>query len=145
MTSYLLAEARLPFVHSAEAWAQANSLFGVLILTAASTQDIAITLVMNLQKYRTLNQRMEAEFDEAIDLSVSRITMVLNNDEQKPNEYLAQAVFVNEEPVIEAKAFALQHRQKAEIRLSNVSATYLEKHGSVPILVLKNAQAPEPK
>lgn len=143
MNSFLLAEAQLPFVHSAETWKQANSLFGVL--TTASAQDIAMTLMMDLQKYATLNQRMEDEFSQKIDLSASRLAMVLNNDERQPSEYLAQAVFVNEEPVIQAAAFALQRRQRAEIRLSNVSAAYLEKHGSAPILALKNTQATEPK
>ena len=143
MNSYLLAEAQLPFVHSAEAWTQANSLFGVL--TTASAQDIAVTLVMDLQKYGTLNQRMKDEFSQAIDLLASRLTMVLNNDERETGEFLTQAVFLNETPVIKAEAFTLQRRQKAEIRLSNVSAAYLEKHGSAPILALKNVQASEPK
>ena len=143
MNSYLLAEAQLPFVHSPEAWRQANSLFGVL--TTASAQDIAVTLVMDLQKYGTLNQRMKDEFSQAIDLPASRLTMVLNNDERETGEFLTQAVFINETPVIKAEAFALQRRQKAEIRLSNVSAAYLEKHGSAPILALKNVQASEPK
>ena len=141
MNSYLLAEAQLPFVNSPEAWAQANSLFGVL--TTASAQDIAVTLVMDLQKYGTLNQRMKDEFSQGIDLPASRITMVLNNDEREPGEYHAQAVFINDQPVIKAEAFALQRRYKAEIRLSNVSAAYLEKHGSVPLLALKNVQATE--
>ena len=143
MNSYLLAEAQLPFVHSPEAWRQANSLFGVL--TTASAQDIAVTLVMDLQKYGTLNQRMKDEFSQAIDLPASRLTMVLNNDERETGEFLTQAVFINETPVIKAEAFALQRRQKAEIRLSNVSAAYLEKHGSAPMLALKNVQASEPK
>ena len=143
MNSYLLAEAQLPFVHSPEAWRQANSLFGVL--TTASAQDITMTLVMDLQKYGTLNQRMKDEFSQTIDLPSSRLTMVLNNDEREPSEFLTQAVFINETPVIKAEAFALQRRQKAEIRLSNVSAAYLEKHGSAPILALKNVQASEPK
>ena len=143
MNSYLLAEAQLPFVHSPEAWRQANSLFGVL--TTASAQDIAVTLVMDLQKYGTLNQWMKDEFSQAIDLPASRLTMVLNNDERETSEFLTQAVFINETPVIKAEAFALQRRQKAEIRLSNVSAAYLEKHGSAPMLALKNVQASEPK
>ena len=143
MNSYLLAEAQLPFVHSPEAWRQANSLFGVL--TTASAQDIAVTLVMDLQKYGTLNQWMKDEFSQAIDLPASRLTMVLNNDERETGEFLTQAVFINETPVIKAEAFALQRRQKAEIRLSNVSAAYLEKHGSAPMLALKNVQASEPK
>ena len=141
MNSYLLAEAQLPFVYTAEAWRQANSLFGVL--TAASEQDIAMTLLMDPQKYGTLNQRMEGEFSQGIDLAASSIAMVLNNDERQPSEYLVQAVFINEQPVIQSETFALQRRQKAEIRLSNVSAAYLEKHGSVPILALRNEQATE--
>lgn len=143
MNSYLLAEAQLPFVHNPETWTQADSLFG--IVTAASAQDITIALVMDLGKYKTLNQRMEDEFSQAIDLSASKIAMVLNNDEREPSEYLSQAVFINEEPVIEPEAFKLNRRQKAEIRLSNVSAAYLEKHGMVPVLSLKNVQAPESK
>ena len=143
LNSYLLAEAQLPLVHSPEAWRQANSLFGVMLAPAA--QDIAMTLVMDLQKYGTLNQRMKDEFSQAIDLPASRLTMVLNNDEREPSEFLAQAVFIRDEPVIEARAFALQRRQKVDIRLSNVSAAYLEKHGSAPVLALKNVQASEPK
>ena len=104
-----------------------------------------MTLVMDLQKYGTLNQRMKDEFSQAIDLPASRLTMVLNNDERETSEFLTQAVFINETPVIKAEAFALQRRQKAEIRLSNVSAAHLEKHGSAPILALKNVQASEPK
>ena len=143
MNSYLLAEAQLPFVHSAEVWKQANSLFGVL--TAVSAQDIAMTLLMDLQKYEMLNQRMRDEFGQAIDLPGSKLTMVLNNDEREPSEYRTQAVFVDDQPIIEAASFELQRRQKAEIRLSNVSAAYLEKHGSAPILSLKNVKASEPE
>ena len=108
MNSYLLAEAQLPFVHSAEAWQQANSLFGVL--TAPSEQDITMTLLMDLQKYATLNQRMKDEFSQAIDLPASRLTMVLNNDEREPSAYVTQAVFIDDQPVIKAEAFELPRR-----------------------------------
>ena len=143
MNSYLVAESQLPFVHSAEAWKQANSLFGVL--TAVSAQDIAITLLMDLQKYEVLNQRMRDEFHQAMDLPGSKLTMVLNNDEREPSEYRTQAVFVDDQPIIEAASFELQRRQKAEIRLSNVSAAYLERNGSAPFFSLKNVKSSEPE
>lgn len=146
MNSYLLVEAQLPLVHSDETWKQADSLFGILTTSASAIeQGIGVALIMDLQKYNTLNTRMDDEFSQKIDLAASRLTMVLNNDERGAGEYLTQGVFVDESPVIEKQAFALKRRQQDEIRISNVGAAYLEQHGFAPILILKHAPAPEPK
>ena len=134
MNSYLIAEAKLPFVHDSSTWNQADSLFGILV--TASGRDLAMTLRMNKQKYNTVNQRMKDEFHQALNLTDSKITLVLINDEREPIEYHAQAAFINNRPIVKSESFRLERRQKATIRLSNVSAAYLAMHGSVPFLTL---------
>ena len=135
MNSYLIAEAKMPFVHDATTWSQSDSLFGILVTT--SELNLSMTLRMNTQKYNTVNQRMKDEFHQGLNLTDSKITLVLVNDEREPIEYHAQAAFINNQPIVKSESFRLERRQKATIRLSNVSAAYLAMHGSVPFLTLR--------
>lgn len=136
MNSYLLANVQLPLVKGQEVWRQAGSLFG--IMTTSGDGHIGVALVMNLKKYETLNEKIEDRFHQKLDLSTSKITVFLNNDERVATEYIAGGVFLNGQPVYENENFTLERRHKVEIKLSNVRAAYLEKYGYVLSLILKS-------
>ena len=135
MESYLLADTQIPIVASPEAWENANSLFGVLV--APQDDDIRATMSMNVNKYRTLTERMEDKFHRSVSLSDSAIIIVLNNDFRNTIEFSIGGVFVNRAPVLGTSTFELHRRQKAEIKFSNVAVAYMAEHGVLGDIVLR--------
>ena len=127
MNSFLLSDTQIPILDSKEAWSQTDSLFG--LIARKYDDQIAVVVVMNLDKYGTLTSRMKDKFHQTIDLGSSKISLVLNNDERGDISFGASDVFVNSEPVHLRETYSLQRRQRVEIRLSNVASAYLAKHG----------------
>ena len=134
MNSFLLSDTQIPILDSKEAWSQSDSLFG--LIASKNDDQIAVIVVMNLDKYGTLTARMKDKFHQTINLRSSKISLVLNNDERGDISFGASDVFVNSEPVHARERYSLQRRQRAEIRLSNVASAYLAKHGSATGFVL---------
>ena len=97
MNSFLLSDTQMPIVASGEAWNESDSLFGLIALK--NDNHIAVTVVMNLDKYGTLTSRMKDKFHQTVDLGSSKISLVLNNDERGDITFGASDVFVNSEPV----------------------------------------------
>ena len=140
MTSYLLSDSQVPLIGSEQAWRQSNSLFGIL---AESQPDgnILVTIANNSTKFRILNERVDDEFHQKIDLAGSKITLILNNDERKTITYLVGGVFLNGKPVYYDEEFTLKRRHTAEIELSNVGASYLEKNEyATPLMLVNNLE-----
>ena len=135
MDSFLLADIQLPISGSESAWRESNSLFG--IVTVAQENDIGAVVVMDLEKYEILEKRMKEKFHQSLDLSGSRLALVLNNDERKSAEYSVEGVFLNNEPVLEMTTYELKRRQKAEIKFSNVATAHMVKRGIAGGFVLK--------
>ena len=138
MESYLHSDTQIPLMESEEAWRNSNSLFGILA-TAEDNGDILVTVANSSQKFGVLNERINDEFHQRIDLSESKITLILNNDERKPAAYLVGGAFLNGEPIYYDDEFTLRRRHTAEIELSNVGAAFLEKHEFSTPLVLRGS------
>ena len=139
MNSFLLADTQMPIVASEEAWKKSDSLFG--LLTIKEGENIGVAVVMNLDKYGTLTARMKDKFHQTIDLASSKISLVLNNDERGDVSFAAKNVFVNSDPVHGRETYTMQRRHRVEIRLSNVAAAYLAKHGFAAGFALTEGQS----
>ena len=129
MESFLMADIQMPLLNSEATWKQSNSLFGIIVATNGDNIDARI--VLNVDKYEILTNRMKEKFHQTVDLSQSKISLIVNNDERNPVLFSAEAVFVNGEPVLNETDYELKRRHKAEIRFSNVAAAYMAKHGTV--------------
>ena len=129
MDSFLMADIQMPLLNSESAWKQSNSLFGVVVATNGDSIDALIML--NIDRYEILTKRMKEKFYQSVDLSQSKVTLVINNDERNSVSFSAEAVFVNGEPVLNKTVYELKRRHKAEIRFSNVATAYMAKYGIV--------------
>ena len=78
MESRLLAEIQIPLSPSMAAWDRANSLFGL----AVSDKAGGVVVTLDLDKYEILSKRMQKKFYQSVDLSKSKVTMILHNDER---------------------------------------------------------------
>jgi hypothetical protein len=135
MDSYLLADLQLPVVDSADAWEQADALFGVISQRSESVSDINVFVMMDVDSYRTLSERVRDEFHQSLDLKESTFTVVLNNDERADMTAIIEHAYVNGQPALNAKASA-PRREQVTVRLSNVSVEYLGENGFVPAFIL---------
>ena len=127
MESFLLADIQMPFVTSESTWNASDSLFGIYVWEQEG--DIGASIAMNLEKYGILAARLKEKFHQTVDLAASKVVLILNHDERKPIEVVAEGVFVNADPIPVARVFQLERRQRLEIRLSNVGTAYLAKQG----------------
>lgn len=140
MTSYLHSDSQVPLIGSEKAWRQSNSLFGVLV-ESQPDGNILVTIASNSTKFKVLNGRVNDEFHQKLDLSDSKITLVLNNDERNTITYLVGGVFLNGQPIYYDEEFTLKRRHTAEIELSNVGASYLEKNEfAAPLMLVTNLE-----
>ena len=139
MNSFLLADTQMPIVTSEETWNESDALFG--LLTLKKDDHIAVTVVMNLDRYGTLAARMKDKFHQTIDLGSSKIILVVNNDDRGDISFAASDVFVNSDPVHGRETYTVQRRHRVEIRLSNVAAAYLAKHGFAAGFALTEGQS----
>ena len=140
MNSYLLADSQIPLAGDENASDQSNSLFGILA-ELDEDGDIVVYISNDPSKFSTLNKRIDDEFHQQIDLSESKITLILNNDERETITYLVGGVFLNGQPIYYDEEFTLERRHTAEIVLSNVGAAYLEKNEYVNPLILLTQSA----
>ena len=136
MDSFLLAEIDLPIVPSLETWAAQDALFGVVVSEDPKNRERAVLVTLNNDKYEILNKRMRDKFHQKADLSKSKVTVILHNDERKPLVFQAGAVFVDGMPILARQLFNLKRRSKARLELSNVHTAFLSKKGAAGAFLL---------
>ena len=95
--------------------------------------------MLNLDKYELLTKRMNDKFHQSINLTDSKIIVILNNDERESFDFHTVGVFVDNYPENEGTWHSLDRRQRVEIKLSNVGAGSLARVGFARVLVLDNA------
>ena len=134
MESFLLADTQIPLL-SETAWMESDALFGIVVVEEGAA--IGAALVMNLQKYGILTQRMKDKFHQTINLAESKVTLTLNNDLRDPISFSVEGAFVNGEPALRKTTYELQRRHNAEIVLSNVATAHMAKHGIAGGIVLR--------
>ena len=132
MDSYLKANASLPLLHSEEAWKKVESLFG--IIASAGEENISVFMVLDLEGYEALRDRVQSEFFGDMELESSNLEYIISNDSRETESFQISGSFLNAEPVVFTKEFTLERRQKVDIRLSDVRVAYLAKHGYVALI-----------
>ena len=137
MESYMLASLQLPLLDSMSAWDKTNSLFGIIAQQDADNNSINVILLMHLELYEILNERVKNEYFQSLDLDESKFTIILNNDERKDIVIVAKHAFVQGQPVL-AETYTASRRDQISIELSDVSTAFLAQHGAVPLFVLLN-------
>ena len=129
MDSYMLADTQMPIFNSQEAWQMGDVLFGLLLVKRLDPAHIGVAIVLNTDKYRVVIGRMKKKFNQTLNLSTSRVTLVFNNDERKAVTFAVREAFVNAEPAHGEHEYTLARRHKANIRLSNVATAHLARKG----------------
>ena len=140
MESFLLADIQVPILNSETAWKDSDELFGLLVRKLEDSEDVGVSVVMNVEKYSLLAERTNEKFHQRINLAESKVTLILNNDERTPLTFQTREVFVNAEPAHGEHEYELTRRHKAEIRLSNVATAYLAKSGHAAGFVFRGDQ-----
>ena len=136
MESFLTAEIELPVLPSQKMWRATNALFGVVVEDRPQHMERVVEVTLNTDKHKSLNGRMRAKFHQKLDLSKSKVTVVLHNDERGTIKYRAAGVFVNGEPIAGRPTLTLNRRGRVRIELSNVQAAYLARRGAVGAFAL---------
>ena len=134
MESYLMANVSLPLVNSNEAWQEVESLFGIVLL--AKEGEISAYMALDRGKYAVLSERMKSELYQELELESSTIKYVLNNDSRKTESFKISDCFLNAEPVAYYKEFTIEHRQRVDVKLSDVQVAYLAKQGAIRLMVM---------
>ena len=138
----LVASIQIPIVSSPEAWEQADSLYGILAFPAPAESrhagNIGVFFLVNAERFAQLNQRVKSEFYRAIDLSDSRVKVVLSNDERTEARFTVNDAYFNGQPVqgLDRTEQAIARRHDAEVVLSNVALSALVQGQPVPTLLL---------
>ena len=134
MESFLLADTQIPLL-SVSAWTESDALFGIVLIKEDGA--IGASLVMNQEKYGILTKRMKDKFHQTVNLTESKVVIVLNNDSRDSTSFSAEGAFVNGEPVLRKTTYELRRRHNAEIVLSNVATAHMAKHGMAGGIVLR--------
>ena len=129
MESFLLADTQMLLFVSEDEWKQSDALFGIFLFDRPEPEHIGVGIVLNIYKYGILTNRMNEKFHQTVDLSDSKITLVLNNDELNTVTFALKAAFVNSSPVLGEQEFKLDRRQKVDILLSDVATAFLAQKG----------------
>ncbi|MCY4003804.1 MAG: TonB family protein [Rhodospirillales bacterium] len=136
----LRAEAQIPIVAVPKVWQETGSMFG--FLAEPHGGNVIVTMLVDQNKQRVLSDRLDDELHQSLELSKSRIKVVLNNDLRAVHTYVVKGVFVDGLPIAEPERFQLKRRRTAEITLSNVAASRLARHGAVHALILEPTVEP---
>ena len=138
INSFMMSVVQVPIVDSVDNWASSDELFG--IVAQNDTEDanrINVFLVMNLDRYDILSDRVKDEFYQSLDLDDSTISVVLNNDEREDVTIMVDNAFVQGQPELRI-AYAVSRRGQVKIDLSDVSVAFLGRRGLAPVLSLLN-------
>lgn len=140
MESYLLADFQLPILELTSAWENSDTPFGVLPQLDEASQRIHVHILMDTDRFRTLNDRVKDEFFQSLTLDESTFTVVINNDERADISINVFHAFVNGQPTIDQE-FTAPRRDQIEITLSDVSLGLLEHDGLyLPFSLLHEAE-----
>ena len=129
MESFLLGDTQMPLFVSEDEWIKSDELLGIILFDRPDPEHIGIGVVLNTDKYGILTNRMNEKFHQTIDLSDSKVTLVLNNDERNSVTFAVIGAFVNSSPVLGEQEFKLNRRQKVDILLSDVATAFLAHKG----------------
>ena len=136
MDSFMLADLKIPILDAMADWEQTDALFGIVSQRDAEKADhINVFIMMDLERYRILAERVRDEFYQSLELDQSSVSIVLNNDEREDASIRVEHAFVQGAPVL-SHTDTIGRREQIEINFSNVSVAFLGRHGSSPAFVL---------
>lgn len=129
MDSFMLADIQIPLVDSEDAWEETDALFGIISQHGADTNDrIYVFVMMDLDQYKILSERVRNEFHQSLKLDQSGVSMVVNNDERNDISINVPHAFVQGIPEL-GGIYDIKRRGQLEIELSNVSVAALGREG----------------
>ena len=141
METTFTAEAQVPLARSLDAalvTAAANATASLLSIVITE-DDRAVLAVLNHRAYRELERRLKETLFIDLWFGESTVTFVLHNDERQEAAFAATGVFVDGNPMpsgsTERHSLA-PRRGRANIVLSDVGRSRLEKHGIAHVLQL---------
>ena len=140
MDSFLLANTQIPILRPDSIPENFDSLFAVILIEREIPEHIGVAIAMDREMYRSLLVKMDAEFNQTIDLASSKVAFVLNNDDRTTIKFAVVGAFVDSDPIHLEREFELARRHKAEIRLSDVATAYLVKEGGAGVFTLRGAK-----
>ena len=136
INSYMMADIQIPIRDTAGPWEKADApLFGIIAQHPEDSMDVSVFILMNLEKFRTISERVRDEFYQKLSLDDSAVSIVLNNDERSEISAFVQYAFVNGQPVITTTETA-RRREQITIELSDVGVAFLAKNGFVMAFTL---------
>ena len=140
MNTFLMASMEIPIVADEHSWRQANSLFATMAYVFDEGEYIIAVLLLDAAEFKSLNDRLSKEFHQRLDLSGSKVAIVLNNDERRDIEIWMNDVFYDGHPIhgFDRAQAVLSHRQAAEFVLSNVSIAWMEQEGWAALFLLEH-------
>ncbi len=132
--TYLLVDVDIPIFYGYEKWLETSSIFGILMVK--DNIGISIYLMNNLEMYKILNSRLSEKFNQTIDVSDLKITIVVNSSLNE-EVVLVQGAFVNRKPVDILEEVSLRRRDRVIIVLSDVGVSHFESKGLAFAFILK--------
>ena len=123
--SYLLGEVQAPLVAG---WKPPDALFRITVTPQW------VWLAMDTDKFKAVRDRMRKEFNQALKVGESTVTVMLHNDGRQAQRYGVMGALVDGQPVVGFGDFELKRRARAKVELSNVASLTLAKGGRVPVL-----------
>ncbi len=124
LESFLIADIDVKVLHAEES--SLSSLFGIAVEEYRG--DLYMQVLLNQEKFRTLNRRAADRYYQEIELDESTVKLNLNNDGSSPIRVFVDEAFVQGAPVL-SRSFQVDRRGKLEISLSNVSVAHLGDNG----------------
>lgn len=138
--SFLTADTQMPIFKMAATNQESkiDALFSIVLREQDDSEsNIEITLLLDTQKYGVLLSRMKEAFSQTINLSKSKVKLVLHNDERNDLIFSVREAFLNSKPIHhKGRTYKLARRHKVTIQLSDVATTYLAKEGTARGFVL---------
>ena len=126
----MLAALQIPMIDAFADFERTDALFGIRSRHNAEDNAIAVSILMDLEKFRILSERAEDEFNYTVDFDESIISFVLHNDERGDASFQVGFSFVQGAPVL-TDTLSISQRKHIEIILSDVAAAYLGQYGRV--------------
>ena len=124
LESYLIADVSVRVLYAGET--SLPTLFGIAVEEYRG--NLYMRVLLNQEKFRSLNRRATDRFFQEIELDNSIVQLNLINDGSRPIRVFVDEAFVQGAPVL-SRSFDLDRRGRIEIRLSNVGVAHLGDSG----------------
>ncbi|MEK9630124.1 MAG: hypothetical protein VW455_14025 [Nitrospinota bacterium] len=135
METYFVAGIKIPILYSHIDWPErTHSLIALQAYPSRKIGGVDVELLLNQARFRRINKAVEKKYFQKFELS--RIAINLKNDQVSYQDVLVSDVFVNDQPVVELKAFGLSPGKGLQVELSDVKQEFFSLHNRVKMFSL---------